>query len=120
MAFLRHFVVSGLFLLNYFVLISGNAALIRPTARGMMWIKGTNSPTNYNYMGLNCGGLKVCLSCRIFLDCTMLIIKPCFFPHVFSVIFTKGDNLQFVLFLFASVADKIIPKWDLRFKKHAL
>lgn len=62
MAFLRHFVVFGLFLLNYFVLISGNAALIRPTARGMMWIKGTNSPTNYNYMGLNCGGLKVGLS----------------------------------------------------------
>ena len=52
----------GLFVvvsLGCFVHISGDAALIRPTARGMMWIKGTNSPNNYNYMGLNCGGLKV-------------------------------------------------------------
>lgn len=46
-------------LFGYFVCVSGNAALIRPTARGMMWIKGNHSPTNYNYMGLNCGGLKV-------------------------------------------------------------
>ena len=59
MTSLRDFVCFVLIIVDYFVYISGHAALIRPTARGMMWIKGNNSPTNYNYMGLNCGGIKV-------------------------------------------------------------
>ena len=50
-----------LIFMDYFVHVSGHAALIRPTARGMMWIKGNNSPTSYNYMGLNCGGIRVSL-----------------------------------------------------------
>ena len=60
--------ITGNFALFLFVLfgcffrVSGYAALIRPTARGMMWIKGSNSPSNYNYMGLNCGGLKVAVN----------------------------------------------------------